>query len=135
MEIKLISCTHYFYAPELYDVKFSEKKRQSEDTTVAYVTFALSQDAVTALDTLHNSKIGSNKINIKFAKARSEQSRVTFGGGGRFPNQMSHRSSTNANFEPIAGAPPPVKEPRPKVIKKKSRLIVRNLSFKVHLCI
>lgn len=102
-----------------------EKKKQREDTTVAYVTFALSQDATKALETLQNTKIGNNRVNIKFAKARSEQVRPTFGGEGR------GRFHSNANFEPIAGAIQKPKEPRPKPIKKKSRLIIRNLSFKV----
>lgn len=92
---------------------------------MAYVTFALSQDATKALETLQNTKIGNNRMNIKFAKARSEQARPTFGGEGR------GRFQSNANFEPIAGAVPKPKEPRPKPIKKKSRLIIRNLSFKV----
>lgn len=106
-------------------ILFIEKKKQWEDTTVAYVTFALSQDATTALETLQSTKIGDNKINIKFAKTRSEQVREPRGGGFR----------KNANFEPLGGiVPEPPKkpaQPRQKQVKKKSRLIVRNLSFKV----
>lgn len=104
-----------------------EKKKQREDTTVAYVTFALSQDATTALETLQSTKIGGNRINIKFAKARSEQSRMPFGG----ERGAAARFQRSANLEPVAGAAPKIKESRPKAVKKKSRLIVRNLSFKV----
>ncbi|ODM99263.1 RNA-binding protein 28 [Orchesella cincta] len=111
-----------------------KKRKQRDETTVAYITFALSQDAVKALETLQNTKIGDNRINIKFSKARSGQAREGAegeggGGAGTVEDKYARfrKAAENPNFQALGG----VTKEKPKPIKKKSRLIVRNLSFKV----
>ncbi|CAL8128843.1 unnamed protein product [Orchesella dallaii] len=116
----------------------NEKRKQRDETTVAYITFALSQDALKALETLQNTTIGDNRINIKFSKTRSGQGRQGEGGEGGGGNRENvedkfaelRRAAANSNLQPL-GNVTKEKQPRPKPIKKKSRLIVRNLSFKV----
>lgn len=146
-------------------VIFVDKKKrpgdQSSTTLLCYVTFALAEDALKALETLGSHKIGGSKVHIKFAKTRSEQVRPKFipdstttaddieGGQAkegrnkrkRFDDNAEEDDETakikNPNLIPVRGVtlerPKPPKGPRPKPINKKSRLIVRNLSFKV-LC-
>lgn len=92
-------------------------RAEDDDTTVAYVTYALAEDAVKALENLNGHKFGSNKISLKFAKSRTEQNREP--------------RNNFANFAECRNIPAPEKAPRPKRIKKRSRLIIRNLSFEV----
>jgi len=93
-----------------------------ERGAIAYVTYALSQDAVTAVETLSKHKFGSNKVNLKLAKGRIEQIR---------PKLSSAPSSRSDNLLPVPNDGK--KLPRPKPINKKSRLIIRNLSFNVRV--
>jgi RNA recognition motif-containing protein len=97
---------------------------------------------------LSNHKFGSNKINLKFAKTRSEQVRpklspeeIEANRKARAPqrdapeNEDADKRHKNPNMIPIVGGVVPElkkpKGPRIKTENKKSRLIIRNLSFKV----
>lgn len=101
----------------------TDGKFRVDESTVAYVTYAFSEDAVKALETLQSYKFGTNKIALKFTKSRTEQYREP-----RFPRFR------NEEFEQRFQQPPIQKEkkPREKRPKKKSRLIVRNLAFQVN---
>ncbi|CAG7724281.1 unnamed protein product [Allacma fusca] len=93
---------------------------QKEEPLVAYLTYALTEDATAAVEQFSNHKLQDKKLNIKLVKSRIEQ----------------HR-------EPRVFRPPvdgDVKdggvnirvEPRQKRNLKKARLIVRNISFQTN---
>ncbi len=85
------------------------------------MTFALAEDAARALQKLEDHKLGDNKLLVKFAKSRTEQQRS---------RPRAPVFDTSNYREPLL---PREKPPRQKTVKKKSRLIVRNLSFQVGL--
>jgi hypothetical protein len=141
----------------------SADKKQSlegdEGTLLAYVTYAIAQDAKTALETLGGHKLGGRKVFLKFTKTRSEQERpklvleeagddeMDYGKDTKDkeeegPGQRSSGVRLRKDQRPeIEGEGDPHFQPlhqrqrqeRPKLkpVNKKSRVIIRNLSFKV----
>ena len=100
---------------------FADEK-VNDNATVAYVTYALPEDAASAVQTLENHQIEDNKLVVKFAKSRTEQQRLR-------PRAPAFDAK---NYRDTQLELPREKPPRQKTIKKKARLIIRNLSFQVN---
>jgi len=123
---------------------FIDKKkgvRKDDETLIAYVTFALATDAASVVETMGQQlKVGGKKVFVKLVKQsrkeeetsqreRTNRMRPVRGEGGG-----EDEGTGNPNMIPVEGQEPrerKKKEVRPKGPNKKSRLIVRNLSFKV----